>query len=48
MMAAFSAASWLPQNNHVFLPILWKALHKMGPSLRELLSSKRKQVVELD
>jgi len=30
IMAAFSAASSLPQNNQFFLPRLWKAFHNLG------------------
>jgi hypothetical protein len=30
MMAAFSAASWFPQNSHAFLPRLCKAFHNLG------------------
>jgi len=30
IIAAFSAASWLPQNKKFFRPSLWKAFHKLG------------------
>jgi hypothetical protein len=30
MIAAFSAATWFPQNILAFLPSLWKAFHNLG------------------